>query len=86
MFFYMVLIDTQEIVSLMVDILHIRFIPKIGRSEMERIGFLYDTTRCVGCKACQIACKEQNKLGVGEFFRRVETLTEEGVLTHFSAA
>ena len=53
---------------------------------MERIGFLYDTTRCVGCKACQIACKEQNKLGVGEFFRRVETLTEEGVLTHFSAA
>ena len=53
---------------------------------MERLGFLYDTTRCVGCKACQIACKEQNKLGTGEFFRRVETLTEEGKLVHFSAA
>lgn len=53
---------------------------------MERLGFLYDTTRCVGCKACQIACKEQNKLGTGEFFRRVETLTEGGKLVHFSAA
>ena len=53
---------------------------------MERLGFLYDTTRCVGCKACQIACKEQNKLGVGDFFRRVETLTAEGALVHFSAA
>lgn len=53
---------------------------------MERLGFLYDTTRCVGCKACQIACKEQNKLGVGDFFRRVETLTVEDTLVHFSAA
>lgn len=53
---------------------------------MERLGFLYDTTRCVGCKACQIACKEQNKLGVGDFFRRVETLTAGDGLVHFSAA
>lgn len=40
---------------------------------MKRLGFLYDTTRCVGCKACQVACKEKNKLGVGDFFRRVDT-------------
>ena len=68
--------------------LRMRRLPKssAGRFEMERLGFLYDTTRCVGCKACQIACKEQNKLGAGEFFRRVETLTEGGSPVHFSAA
>lgn len=55
---------------------------------MKRLGFLYDTTRCVGCKACQVACKEQNKLGTGDFFRRVETRPEDnsGRLMHFSGA
>ena len=26
------------------------------------IGMLYDTTRCIGCKACMVACKEANDL------------------------
>lgn len=53
---------------------------------MERLGFLYDTTRCVGCKACQVACKERNKLGTGDFFRRVDTLfdTNSEKKVHFS--
>lgn len=25
-------------------------------------GMLNDTTRCIGCKACQVACKKENKL------------------------
>ncbi len=25
-------------------------------------GMLNDSTRCIGCKACQVACKEENKL------------------------
>lgn len=57
---------------------------------MERVGFLYDATRCIGCKACQVACKEKNKLGTGDFFRRVETLEitsgEDQVKVHFSGA
>lgn len=57
---------------------------------MERVGFLYDMTRCIGCKACQVACKERNKLGTGDFFRRVETfpILSEGqrVWVHFSGA
>ncbi|ABQ27530.1 4Fe-4S dicluster domain-containing protein [Geotalea uraniireducens] len=27
-----------------------------------RKGFLIDTTRCIGCRSCQVACKQWNKL------------------------
>lgn len=29
----------------------------------DAVGMLYDATRCVGCKACMVACKEANGLG-----------------------
>ena len=39
---------------------------------MERIlGFHLDTSACIGCKACQIACKDKNNLPVGVSWRRV---------------
>jgi Fe-S-cluster-containing dehydrogenase component len=28
----------------------------------EAVGMLFDSTRCVGCRACQSACKRENKL------------------------
>jgi len=28
----------------------------------DAVGLLYDTTRCIGCKACVVACKEANGL------------------------
>lgn len=45
---------------------------------MTQLGFYFDMTTCVGCKACQIACKDKNDLLVGELFRRVYEF-EEGV-------
>src|SRR5262247_3765075 len=27
------------------------------------VGFFTDTTLCIGCKACEVACKEWNQLG-----------------------
>jgi formate dehydrogenase iron-sulfur subunit len=27
-----------------------------------RMGFLTDTSVCVGCKACEVACKEWNMI------------------------
>lgn len=39
------------------------------------LGFCFDMNRCVGCGACQVACKEHNMLPPGEFFRRVETIS-----------
>ncbi|RNC67521.1 MAG: 4Fe-4S dicluster domain-containing protein [Desulfuromonadales bacterium] len=31
-----------------------------------RVGFLIDTSRCIGCRSCQVACKQWNKLTVDE--------------------
>ncbi len=31
-----------------------------GSEARERLGFFTDTTVCIGCKACEVACKEWN--------------------------
>jgi formate dehydrogenase iron-sulfur subunit len=31
-----------------------------GDEAKERVGFFTDTTVCIGCKACEVACKEWN--------------------------
>ncbi len=28
----------------------------------EQVGFFTDTSVCIGCKACEVACKEWNQL------------------------
>jgi anaerobic dimethyl sulfoxide reductase subunit B (iron-sulfur subunit) len=38
---------------------------------MKQMGFLYDMTTCVGCKSCQMACKDRHDLPPGELIRRV---------------
>src|SRR6185437_13820760 len=31
-----------------------------GAEAKERVGFFTDTSVCIGCKACEVACKEWN--------------------------
>jgi anaerobic dimethyl sulfoxide reductase subunit B (iron-sulfur subunit) len=38
---------------------------------MGNIGFYIDATACIGCRTCQIACKDKNRLDAGSLFRRV---------------
>lgn len=38
---------------------------------MTRKGFYFDSTRCVGCKTCQVACKLKNHLPAGVTYRAV---------------
>jgi len=45
---------------------------------MGRLGFAFNMIRCVGCKTCQVACKDKNGLNSGHFFRRVIILSGEG--------
>ena len=46
--------------------------------ESGRLTFVYQADRCIGCGACQTACKSRNHLGPGEFFRRVVLVEIEG--------
>lgn len=41
---------------------------------MGRMGFYFDAVNCIGCRTCQIACKDKNALPVGMLFRRVVTV------------
>lgn len=40
--------------------------------------FFHNTDTCIGCCACQVACKDRNNLLPGEFFRRVVELRISG--------
>lgn len=40
---------------------------------MAKQGFYYDQQKCVGCKTCQIACKDKNDLPLNALFRRVSS-------------
>lgn len=57
---------------------------------MSRYGFLFDQTRCIGCNACQVACKDKNNLEPGLLFRKASTIEMEvaGKKTwvHYSAS
>lgn len=39
------------------------------------VGFYFDQTRCTGCRACQVVCKDKNKLEVGTIYRNAHTYT-----------
>jgi len=36
-------------------------------SDKKPVGFLTDTTLCIGCKACEVACKQWNSLPMDNF-------------------
>ncbi len=38
---------------------------------MPRLGMLIDLTRCIGCDACTVACKQENGTPMDVFFARV---------------
>ena len=57
----------------------------VHRPEGERLGFFTDTTVCIGCKACEVACKQWNDLpSDGAKFRKggsYDHTTELGAAT-----
>lgn len=38
-----------------------------------QLAFFVDTTKCVNCKTCEVACKDANGVGAGIRIRRVRT-------------
>ena len=39
--------------------------------DIRKMGFCIDMTACIGCRTCQIACKDKSGLPVGIYYRRV---------------
>ncbi len=38
----------------------------------KQFGFIHNNVDCIGCRACEIACKDKNGLAAGPRFRRVQ--------------
>ncbi|GBU09961.1 anaerobic dimethyl sulfoxide reductase subunit C [Gammaproteobacteria bacterium] len=38
---------------------------------MTQYGFFVDSSKCTGCKTCQVSCKDEKNLDLGPKFRRV---------------
>ena len=41
---------------------------------MPRYGIAVDTTKCVGCHACRVACQNQNELDYNQSYNRIKEL------------
>lgn len=57
---------------------------------MSRLGFYFDSQMCIGCRTCQVACKDKNDLDVDVNFRTVSSFEvgtyPNSIWFHFSAA
>lgn len=53
---------------------------------MDEYFFYHNLDTCVGCGACQVACKDLHNLQPGEFFRRVAEIDIKGKARFYSAA
>ena len=45
------------------------YVPVVPEMQM---GFIHNNVDCIGCRACEIACKDKNGLNAGPRFRRVQ--------------
>lgn len=50
---------------------------------MENLLFEHNRDTCIGCCACQVACKDKNNLPPGEFFRKVKVQSSLEGKTYF---
>ena len=52
---------------------------------MSKFGIIVNVDKCVGCHACAIACKEENRVAPGIFYERIhrEENIEKNVISYF---
>ncbi len=47
----------------------------------KRLGFLFNADFCIGCKACEVACKNENQTASAVMWRKVQDLSEEATIS-----
>ena len=53
-----------------------------GDGASQRLGFFTDTTVCIGCKSCEVACKQWNDLPAdGAYSGKGRSLDHTGSLS-----
>jgi formate dehydrogenase iron-sulfur subunit len=54
----------------------------VRKPDAARMGFFTDTTTCIGCKACEVACKQWNDLPAdGSTFKMGDSYDHTGTLS-----
>ena len=53
---------------------------------MGKLGFTVELQKCIGCRACQMACKDKNHLAPGTCCRRVDQVRWGDRQMHYSGA
>jgi formate dehydrogenase iron-sulfur subunit len=53
----------------------------IRKPEAQRMGFFTDTTVCIGCKACEVACKQWNDLPADGSMKQAHSYDNTGTLS-----
>ena len=51
--------------------LHGETVTAVARPHSARVALLIDLERCTGCKSCEAACKQEHRLGPGEYRNKV---------------
>ena len=52
-----------------------------GGTAPARMGFFTDTTLCIGCKSCEVACKQWNDLPADGYDLRGRSFDHTGSLS-----
>ena len=61
-------LDKGKVKAAVERLKHVSYTPV--EPEMQ-LGFVHNNVECIGCRACEIACKDKNGLEAGPRFRRV---------------
>jgi anaerobic dimethyl sulfoxide reductase subunit B (iron-sulfur subunit) len=62
-------VDKERIKENVARLKHETYVPVVPDMQM---GFVHNNVDCIGCRACEMACKDKNGLNAGPRFRRVQ--------------